>query len=44
MLDYNKKIDAIEVDLKKKVENSINKKDSYKREIILKKIIAIEHK
>lgn len=43
MLEDIQKIDVIEIDLKKMLENSINEIDPYKREIILKKIIAIEH-
>lgn len=42
MLEDIQKIDVIEIDLKM-LENSINEIDPYKREIILKKIIAIEH-
>ena len=43
ILEDNKKIDAIEDDLNKMLETYYNEKDPYKREDILKKMIAIEH-
>jgi hypothetical protein len=43
ILEDNKKIDAIEDDLEKMWGYYINEKDPYKKEDLLKKIIAIEH-